>query len=256
MTVQSYAEMSRRLSKVWQQRGEWAGLPMPLPGLALVLEDRHPGAAMLAEAQRILDRDAPATPTALPLDPDLAGWREVNRWRGHTKDGITGHIVMLRHEDGRMTWGLDADSPKRNSMLFGPMSTFDAWHIETELTAIDKLATLLSERMFHAYVLTGSFLETSRRSGLTYLFRRCRPTIVLTPHHGGADGFRRDEGERGMRILACLCLHPIAFYRATFAGAMVPTDDVIAHLLLMRGAEALFWRRANQHHPLEPESGL
>lgn len=37
---------------------------------------------------------------------------------------------------------------------------------------------------------------------------------------------------------------------------MVPTDDVIAHLLLMRGDERLFWRRANQHHPLDPESGL
>jgi hypothetical protein len=37
---------------------------------------------------------------------------------------------------------------------------------------------------------------------------------------------------------------------------MTPTDDVIAHLLLMRGDEAEYWGQANQHRPESPEAGL
>jgi hypothetical protein len=37
---------------------------------------------------------------------------------------------------------------------------------------------------------------------------------------------------------------------------MCPTDDVIAHLMLMRGDEAMFWRRCNQHAAHLPEAGL
>lgn len=40
------------------------------------------------------------------------------------------------------------------------------------------------------------------------------------------------------------------------AGAMCPTDDVIAHLSLMRGDEKMFWRRCNQHPAYRPEAGL
>lgn len=59
-----------------------------------------------------------------------------------------------------------------------------------------------------------------------------------------------------MQILAALCLHPIGFYQGTWAGSMVPTDEVIAHLLLMRGDEPLYWRRANQHPAWSPLAGL
>lgn len=58
------------------------------------------------------------------------------------------------------------------------------------------------------------------------------------------------------RILCALCLHPIAYYSKSWAGAMTPTDDVCAHLMMMRSDEHLFWRRANQHAPWRPEAGL
>jgi hypothetical protein len=87
------------------------------------------------------------------------------------------------------------------------------------------------------YLLIGMFLETSKRSGVTYLFRKLAPTVATK---AGPD----DE----MRVLTTLCLHPIGHYENTPCGVMVPTDDVIAHLLLMRGDEAKFWAKAN-HHP-------
>lgn len=40
------------------------------------------------------------------------------------------------------------------------------------------------------------------------------------------------------------------------AGAMCPTDDVIAHLMLMRGDEVDFWHRSNQHPAHRHEAGL
>lgn len=92
--------------------------------------------------------------------------------------------------------------------------------------------------------MTGGFIETSKRSGVTYLFRRLRPTLALKDNNGE------------MKILCALCLHSIGFYRGTWAGALCPTDDVISHLVMMRGSEAKFWAHANQHHPVRPEAGI
>jgi hypothetical protein len=85
------------------------------------------------------------------------------------------------------------------------------------------------------YLLTGHFSEVSKRSQLTYLFRKGRPTIVLR------------ESDDGAYALCALCLHPIGYYGDTWAGVMCPTDEVLAHLLMMRGSEEKFWANANQH---------
>lgn len=48
--------------------------------------------------------------------------------------------------------------------------------------------------------------------------------------------------------------------KATPLGGSAPsataTDDVIAHLVLMRTDEHLFWRKANQHGELMPATQL
>jgi hypothetical protein len=59
-----------------------------------------------------------------------------------------------------------------------------------------------------------------------------------------------------MRFLAALCLHPIGYYEDSWAGVMAPTDDVVAHLMLCRGDEHMFWRRANQHASWEQQAGI
>jgi hypothetical protein len=254
--VFSWTSFSKAMNAYLTERdGEWCGIPMPLPGAGLVLEDRHPHKARTAEMQRIIDDEEPVgDETPLGLRADTEGWRVVNSWRGRTPEGVTGEVLVLRHEDGRVRGGIVPDAMGRNKHMLGALSTLDAWDLDTECAAMEKLATLLTERMFKAYVCTGSFLETSKRSGLTYLFRRLRPTVVMTPRSGRLQ--HDPKKDLGMAILACLCLHPLAYYRETMCGAMCPTDDVIAHLMLMRGDEHLYWRRANQHHPLSPNSGL
>ncbi len=79
---------------------------------------------------------------------------------------------------------------------------------------------------------------------MIYVFRRLRPTLALSGRTGS------------VMVLCALCQHPIAYYDNSWAGAMTPTDDVLAHLMLMRGDEAMLWKRSNQHHPARPEAGL
>jgi hypothetical protein len=37
---------------------------------------------------------------------------------------------------------------------------------------------------------------------------------------------------------------------------MCPTDEVIAHLLMMRGSEEKYWANANQHRLNRPAAGV
>lgn len=243
----TWADLAYATSQILTERdGEWCGIPMPVKDGGLVIEDRNPYRDFIAGLQAIVDErdeDAPASP---PARDDDDGWTVINHWRRRT-GYIPGDIAVLRHTDGRTKWGIDPVAPRRNALqLTAVFNALDVWDLRTELAAMERLQTMLMPRMFGAYVLTGSFLETSPRSELTYIFRRLKPTVALTPH--------KDPHE--MCVLACLCLHPIGFYANSFCGAMTPTDDVIAHLMLMRADEHMFWKRANQHHPADPESGL
>jgi hypothetical protein len=88
--------------------------------------------------------------------------------------------------------------------------------------------------------LTAHFYELSKRSEVTYVFRRGRPTIALR------------QTEEWTRLLCALCLQPIGYYGNTWALVMCPMDEVVAHLLMMRGCEEKTWAGANQNpmdHP-------
>lgn len=207
-------------------RADWAGIPMPLADEQLIVEPSYPYAAAF---NRQPD----------PADDD--GWRLRNSWysRRHRCD------ILIMEREGVISWG---KVPGHNHIShdLATLGCSAAWGIEQEGRAVQLLGTMLRHHAFKQYLLTGMFIETSARSGVTYIFRKLRPTIALAA--GGRD--------KGMRMLCALCMHPIAYYANSWAGAMCPTDDVIAHLALMRGDEAMFWRRCNQHPPHRPEAGL
>ncbi len=219
------------LSAVALHGREWCGLPVPIPGERLVVEKTHPAYKTYAEI------DA----KSLPAD-DTADCEIINTWYSHAKRC---DVVMWKEPDGERKWGLIRGI---HHLLqdFSTMGCSVAWSLESEATAMDKLSELLAPHIFKMYVLTGMFPETSKRSGVSYLFRRLKPTVALRP----------DTDGDAMKILCTLCLHPIAYYAETWAGAMCPTDDVIAHLMLMRADEKMFWRRANQIPAHRPEAGL
>ena len=58
-----------------------------------------------------------------------------------------------------------------------------AWTLDAEANALTKLIGLLTAHQARQYILTGAFLETSKRSRVTYLFRKLRPTVALTPRN-------------------------------------------------------------------------
>lgn len=221
------------LAEVAQEKGEWAGLPMPLDGERLVIHPSYPWAAALGKVG------------ARAGDDDTHGYKVRNLfWSSWRRC----EVAIFEEPDGSITKAYIPGTFNSMEKQLRTLGCADAWGIEQESKAVQLLGTLVTHRQFKQYMLTGSFLERSKRSGMTYLFRRLRPTVAI-----------RTVPRRGelMTEIACtLCLHPIAYYADSWSGAMCPTDDVIAHLQLMRGDEALYWRRANQHPAHRPEAGL
>lgn len=213
-----------------KQQGHWAGVPMPLDGERLVIHPGYPFA-------EVLGRHIGVEPKG-EIETDGARQRACF-YSSHMRSDV----VIVEYPDGRITYGL---APAMHSLdkQLTTLGAADAWGLEQEEKAMQLLATLATPRQYRQYVLTGTFLERSPRSGLTYLFRRLRPTVALDTSSGTA------------RIRCCLCMHPIAYYAGSWGGAMCPTDDVIAHLMMMRGDEPMFWRRSTQHPAYRPEAGL
>jgi hypothetical protein len=258
-----HAGVRNALKDVAADKREWAGIPMPLNNERLVIEPSYPYAGLA-------DIGKPSE-----LDEEIADRAEgLRRRRDHYGNPCRFHCAS------RGSWIELIENTATGKVVYGQtpaihhlthdlqtLGSSDAWGIEQEYKAVDLLATLVSHRQFKQYMLTGSFLETSRRSRVTYMFRRLKPTVALGVHGTNPEfvdlpgGKRRRVPTLGrvgnqLRVLAALCLHPIAYYAGSWAGAMCPTDDVVAHLMLMRGDEAMFWRRANQHPAWLPEAGL
>lgn len=228
--MDAFSGIRNGLRMIAAERREWAGIPMPLDGKRLVIEPKYRDGAALSKI------GAPEKPEVSEEDKDV---KLRNRWRSYVMPGE----CYIYEEKGKIK-GFRERHVHNFGTVIETLSCSEAWGIEQESNAVQTLGALLPHRMFKTYMLTGMFIETSKRSKISYVFRRLRPTVALSSR--GAE----------MRILACLCMHPIAYYEGTFAGGMCPTDDIIAHLMLMRGDERLFWARSNQHPPGSPLAGL
>lgn len=217
---------------------------MPIDGCGLVIEPTYPKAAELMaigqpEETVIEERGEDGEPIKV----------RNYFWSTHEHGDI-----WVYEEAGRVKHALDRKAPHHLSLALGSLACADAWGIEQEQAALKLLGTLIRHRQFKQYLLTGMFVEQSKRSGVHYIFRRLRPTVAFTMDGNTQFGERRVEGQT--KILCTLCLHPIAYYEGSWGGAMCPTDDVVGHLAMMRGDEHLYWRRANQHAPWKREAGL
>ena len=223
----NFAGLRNGLSRVASERGDWAGIPMPIEGQRLIIEPKFPNGLALSEI-------------GAPTPEKTNGETLRNSFWSHARRQ---EIIVWNNADGSLEWGACGRTHGFN-FIINTILCSSAWGVKQESNAVQTLAGLITYHQFKTYMLTGMFIESSKRSKVMYLFRRLRPTVAL-----------RLEGETA-RILCTLCLHPIAYYGDSWAGAMCPTDDVIAHLMLMRGDEHMFWRQANQHPSWKPESGL
>jgi hypothetical protein len=232
--VDNFAGLRNGLRQIAKERDVWAGIPMPLDGEQMVIHPRYPFATemMAIGAQRD------------EVDANVADGVTIrNRF---WSDRLKAEVYIWQAANGKIVATVD-HKPHHISIDLRTLGCSQAWGIEQEHNAIQLLGTLLRHHQFKQYLLTGMFLERSERSGLTYMFRRLKPTVCLDA---------RDKDASSCRILACLCMHPISYYSGTWAGGMCPSDDIVAALLLMRADEHFFWKRSNQHHPSRPEAGL
>jgi hypothetical protein len=201
---------------------------MPITDQPLTIEPTYPKAAEIAAIGQ----------SQVP-DTKPPGYKLRNVfWSSHRRSDI---IIWNEYE--KVIYGLNSGAHHFDQDL-QTMGASLAWGIEQEAKALQTLATLLRHHPFKQYLLTGMFIERSKRSGISYVFRKLRPTVAVSttgPY---------------LKILCAMCTHPIGYYSGSWAGAMCPTDDVIAHLMLMRGDEHMFWKRSNQHPAFRPEAGL
>lgn len=228
--LDGFSGVRNALRHLATERREWAGMPLPLgDDYPMTVEPTYPRAEELMAFGRKPEEEIP---DGVKLRNTFWSWKYRSE-------------VMVWEEDGKVRWG-PIPGANQIGLLMHTLGASDAWGIEQESNAINTLGTLLRHRQFKQYLLTGSFMERSARSHVSYLFRRLRPTIAISTRNGTANA----------EALCALCLHPIAYYEGSFAGAMCPTDDVISHLMLMRGDEAMYWRRANQHPIHRKEAGV
>lgn len=232
----SFADLRTKLDILANHAGEHCGLPVVIEGEKLIVEPSHPASALYATLGA---KDGHRVCRGEDIDE---GAHIVNRWYSNDKRC---DVVVWRTGAGKIEWGLDP-AIHHASQALSTMGCSVAWSMESEIKALEMLRGLIPAHLFKMYFLTGMFPTASKRSGVSYIFRKLRPTIALRPF----------PHEDGMKILTCLCLHPIGYYAGTWAGALCPTDDVIAHFLLMKADEPLFWKRANHIPAYRPEAGL
>lgn len=241
-SLDNFSRLRGALNQIAAKENSWAGIPMPITGHRLVIEPKFPRAALIEEigvTQEMRDQDEA---TEARLKAKFGNCTVRSRfWSMHRK----AEVVTFNDDDGKVRHGIN-QGINRAGMALNILDVSSAWGLDQEHRATQLLGTLVRHRIFKAYLLTGVLLETSKRSGLTYLFRRLRPTLVVDPKH--------PDGQ--LRLRCALCMHPIGYYEGTWAGAMTPTDEVVAALMLMRGDEPMLWRRANQIPIWRPEAGL
>lgn len=207
-------EAQALLRNIAEHADEYAGIPMPMDGENLIIHPRYRFASILNKKLETEDVEV------------------INSW---VSKRLRKRVVIYKGGWGVMEVEEIGNEIDRILRTFGLNGV---WSLDAEAKAIRKLCELIPHHQFRGYMLTGTFIESSKRSGVTYIFRRLRPTIAISSQNGY------------VKFLAALCMHPIGYYDESFAGSMVPTDEVIAHLVMMRGDEHAFWKYSNQHQTL------
>lgn len=180
--------------------------------------------------------------TASDVDEDVPV--KFNEWRP-----VATRVCLYRDSKGTFQVSWPADHERLHFWLNTIAARAGAMDWNTELVAMSSLQDKITESQWCAYVLSGAFPETSKRSGVTYILRRGLPTLALRIT-------RLEDNKEKRHFLAALCLHPMAYYENTWAGSQPPSDEVIAHLMMIRANEHGFWKRAGQHPLDDPRSGV
>lgn len=244
----TYEDTFAAISDIAERHGFLSGVPVPLPGEEqpdLIVAEGVPLAEIfrMNQEKRQLQRAARAR-TEAAGELSLRNIPVRNSW--HVLGDQT--ICVVETEGGPMALPrYDAGMRLRKFVRGIEVRHHAHQTAEAEFKAMDSLKKRISKQQFDTYVLSGAFPEFSKRSGLLYYFRKGLPTLAVS--------FHGKDNEIG-KVLAALCLHPMGYYAGTHVGLMTPTDEVIAHLLMMRADEHAFWKKSGQWSATDSRSGV
>jgi hypothetical protein len=216
------------MERLCEERGWHHGIPMPSAtdwGHRFIMAKGSPMA---------IEHEAPQCfgPEETPI---LDAVEFVNAWTPRART-----VHFYRDSKGTMAAEVPTAELRLRTLLDSLIVRAGAVDWRAELKAMLSLRVKINESQWESYLLSGAFPETSKRSGVMYIFRKCFPTIALRE-------IRLPDGKSKRAFLAALCCHGLGYYEHTFAGCQPPTDDVMGHLMLMRADEHRFWKRSGQH---------
>jgi len=237
----SYDEVNGDINQIADAHGFLSGVPVPLPGNEqpdLVVADGVPLAEVFRMNQAVREQRETEMAEELRWQVNIRNsWRSLGDQTVCVIDTEQGSMALPRWHAG-----------ERMRKLVRAVEVYHNAHMraEAELRALESLKARITEAQYNVYVLAGIFPERSPRSDVYYYFRKGYPTLAVSFHGAKNNG----------RVLAALCLHPMGYYQGTHVGLMTPTDEVIAHLLLMRSDEHRFWKKSGQWQASDMRSGL
>lgn len=265
----SWNTIRRAMTRIAEERGHCAGYPLPdethplslAPAIAKLFPKldnfamRDPQEEALEEIKALLGITGEVTNDQLDAVMQVIASRKKGTFVNHWYNRRLDKAVWVRHDAaGRATYELHESewaTQSRLNLLLETIGCSRNQSMVAEFKAMRLLRQILGKERhkFRYYMLTGTFLETSPRSKITYVFRKGRPTLALRI---------KDAGSvlESAHCLCALCMHPVGYYQSSYAGCLCPTDDVIAHLVMMRGDEHLFWKRCKQHPPGTAAAGI
>lgn len=249
----TWEDLRRAVSELCEKRGWHHGVP-----LVSVTDRERP--IVLAKGCPLSDIHGHDTPVYMGGNTDTHVCRsedvdayesgevpeEVNVWIPYPRA-----YVAMRKRGKAIVGRLDMSENRFDMYVRSLLCQAGACDSNAELKAMVALKSRINDNQWDAYILGNAFPETSKRSGVTYIFRKGRPTIAMKcrPRTGGLPGETR-------HFLAALCMHPLAWYSGTHTGSYPPSDEVIAHLMMMRADEHRYWRECNQHPLTAVEAGI
>lgn len=240
----SYDAAYTAINQIASEHGFLSGVPIPVLGEHppdLVMASGVPLAEVfhMQQEHRRHQRE-----TEMAEELTMSRVRVRNSW--HVLGDKT--VCVVESTEGPMAFPrYDAGNRLRKLIRGGEVRHHAHQTAAAEFKALESLRTRVSESQFDSYVLSGMFPERSPRSDIWYFFRKGYPTLAVT-FHGKHEG--------NGKVLAALCLHPMGYYAGTHVGLMTPTDEVIAHLLMMRADEHKFWAKSGQWAAEDTRSGI
>jgi len=245
------SEEAATLREQFDEIDPLAGMPLSASYDSLVVPRNSEFEKALACIREYLSkcekkRNIQGNAESLEAEPEHDAPSVINRWETRPKGrtGDYGQVEVIRLPNGKSVFRIVLISAlaERLLMSFHSFSNREYQRLRAENRALRVLRRLVGKRRYELYRLTDKIVEFGR-SGVVYIIRKNLPTLALRngPHP---------------RLLAALCLHPLGYYEGSFAGALVPTDDVVAHLIMIRTDEHAFWKKANQHQPPDPRAGI